>query len=758
MILLREDIYGQENMEIQNRGSPQVYEVEGEVEAVIYRNEDNGYTVIELSGEENITAVGIMPMISVGEEVKLTGVFKTHPSYGRQLSVSVCQRSMPSTTAGILKYLSSGAIKGIGPAKAAVIVREFGENTMEVLENEPERVAKIKGITLKAAKDISERIKTAFGMRELIIYLGKYGINGETAVQVWKRLGSRAISEIEENPYLLCGDGIFLPFEAADRIAVDKNFPQDSRYRIGAAVTYVLNHNRRNGHTCLPEDKLVKTAAAFISVEIQSVQRALDEMTQEGALIRTLIYDEAFIYTPSLFQSETYIAARINMIMSFPTPPVTDLEKKIKQVESSQNITYASMQKTAIRTALEGGMLILTGGPGTGKTTTLKGIISILKAAGEKVYLAAPTGRAARRMTELTGCEAKTIHRLLEVTWNDDDRPVFKRNERNMLSCDTLIVDEVSMVDAVIFESVMRALPMGCRLILVGDTDQLPSVGAGNILSDLIDSGTVPVVALTEIFRQSMESLIVTNAHRIVKGEMPEIRAKDNDFFFIPMENKYRLRETVKALCASRLPATYGFSPFDDIQVLCPGRRGELGILEFNKALQETLNPPSPEKEQAEIDGRIFRVGDKVMQTKNNYNMLWYRENGESGEGIFNGDVGRLEEIHRQSGTLKIRFDDKTAVYDREAVFDLEHAYAMTVHKSQGNEFEAVIMPLYRTAPKLKYRNLLYTGVTRAKRILIIIGSLSDLKEMVENNKKTRRYSGLSAFLKEMKNSMENNG
>lgn len=739
----------------EQKGGSSMYQVEGEVETIIYRNEDNGYTVIELSGDENLTAVGIMPMISVGEEVRLTGVFKNHPSYGRQLSVSVCERSMPSTTAGILKYLSSGAIKGIGPAKAAVIVREFGENTLEILENEPERVAKIKGITLKAANEISERIKAAFGMRELIMYLGKFGINGETAVLVWKKLGNRAITEIEENPYILCSEGIYVPFEVADRIAVDKKFPSDSRYRVAASIVYVLNHNRRNGHTCLPEEKLAATAASFISVEKETAQSALDDMVQQGEIIRTIINDEPFIYTPSLFQSETYIAARINMIMSFPIPPAQDLESKIKEVEESQGFEYAELQKTAIRTALQAGMLILTGGPGTGKTTTLNGIIKILKSMGEKVSLTAPTGRAARRMTELTGCEAKTIHRLLEVAWNDEDRSVFKRNERNMLSCDTLIVDEVSMVDAVLFESVMRALPMGCRLILVGDTDQLPSVGAGNILSDLIESKAVPVVALTEIFRQSMQSLIVTNAHKIVKGEMPEISVKDNDFFFMPCENKYRLRETVSALCAQRLPSTYGFSPFDDIQVLCPGRRGELGILELNKVLQASLNPPSKEKTEIELDGRIFRVGDKVMQTKNNYNLLWVKENGETGEGIFNGDVGRLEEIHRQSGSFKIRFDDKTAVYDREAIMDLEHAYAMTVHKSQGNEFEAVIIPLYRTAQKLKYRNLLYTAVTRAKKILILIGNAFELKEMVQNNKKTRRYSGLSYFLKEMKASME---
>lgn len=750
---MTEDMFSRPGGE--QKGGSSMYQVEGEVETIIYRNEDNGYTVIELSGDENLTAVGIMPMISVGEEVRLTGVFKNHPSYGRQLSVSVCERSMPSTTAGILKYLSSGAIKGIGPAKAAVIVREFGENTLEILENEPERVAKIKGITLKAANEISDRIKAAFGMRELIIYLGKFGINGETAVLVWKKLGNRAITEIEENPYILCSEGIYVPFEVADRIAVDKKFPSDSRYRVAASIVYVLNHNRRNGHTCLPEEKLAATAASFISVEKETAQSALDDMVQQGEIIRTIINDEAFIYTPSLFQSETYIAARINMIMSFPIPPAQDLESKIKEVEESQGFEYAELQKTAIRTALQAGMLILTGGPGTGKTTTLNGIIKILKSMGEKVSLTAPTGRAARRMTELTGCEAKTIHRLLEVAWNDEDRPVFKRNERNMLSCDTLIVDEVSMVDAVLFESVMRALPMGCRLILVGDTDQLPSVGAGNILSDLIESKAVPVVALTEIFRQSMQSLIVTNAHKIVKGEMPEISVKDNDFFFMPCENKYRLRETVSALCAQRLPSTYGFSPFDDIQVLCPGRRGELGILELNKVLQAALNPPSKEKTEIELDGRIFRVGDKVMQTKNNYNLLWVKENGETGEGIFNGDVGRLEEIHRQSGSFKIRFDDKTAVYDREAIMDLEHAYAMTVHKSQGNEFEAVIIPLYRTAQKLKYRNLLYTAVTRAKKILILIGNTSELKEMVQNNKKTRRYSGLSYFLKEMKASME---
>lgn len=752
---MKDELYKRQNISLPENDSTSMYQVEGEVETIIYRNEDNGYTVLELSGEESLVAVGIMPMISVGEEVKLTGVFKTHPSYGRQFSVSVCERSMPSTTAGILKYLSSGAVKGIGPAKAAVIVREFGENTLEVLENEPERVAKIKGITLKAANEISERIKAAFGMRELMLYLGKYGVKGETAVAVWKKFGGRAITDIEENPYLLCSDGIFVPFEIADRIAVDKKFPLDSRYRVAASIVYVLNHNRRNGHTCLPEEKLVITTASFISVEIESVQSVLDDMVQQGEIIRTLINDESFIYLVSLFQSETYIAARINMILSFPTPPVENLDNKISEIENLQGITYADRQKTAIQTALNSGMLILTGGPGTGKTTTLNGIIKILKSLGEKVYLTAPTGRAARRMTELTGCEAKTIHRLLEVAWNDDDRPVFKRNERNMLSCDTLIVDEVSMVDAVLFESVMRALPMGCRLILVGDTDQLPSVGAGNILADLIDSGFVPVVSLTEIFRQSMESLIVTNAHKIVKGEMPAITVKNNDFFFMPIENKLLLKETVGSLCSVRLPASYGFSAFDDIQVLCPGRRGELGTIELNKVLQEILNPPSNEKTQIEIDGRVFRVGDKVMQTKNNYNLLWSKENGETGEGIFNGDVGRIEEIHRQSGSFKIRFDDKTAVYDRECVMDLEHAYAMTVHKSQGNEFEAVIIPLYRTAPKLKYRNLLYTAVTRAKKILIILGNSSEIREMVYNNKKTKRYSGLSYFLNEMKGSPE---
>ena len=724
----------------------ELFELSGQVESIIYRNDENGYTVIELAGDESmITATGIMPLVNVSEAVKLYGSFKTHPSYGEQFAVTALERSMPESMDGILKYLSSGAIKGIGPATARRLVLEYGENTLAVLENEPDRVAKLRGISEKKALEISEQLKSVVGIRELMIYLANYSVSANAAVRIWKRLGNDAIPLIEQNPYILCEEGLGISFETADLIALTHEQPKDARVRVRAALAYVLSHNRLNGHTCLPSDKLVLTTAKLLEIEPEICESALSELLIEGSLSSYDIDEKQFVFLPSLYDSEQYISARIKMLLRYPSMVIENADKKIKAIEERDGIEYAEMQKLAISEALTKGLLILTGGPGTGKTTTLNAIIRLLKENGQKVMLCAPTGRAAQRMTAVTSQEAKTIHRLLEVTYDIEDKPVFKRNERNLLSCDALIIDEVSMVDVQLLEALLRAMPLSCRLVLVGDSNQLPSVGAGNVLHDLIASGVIPVVTLTEIFRQSMESLIVTNAHCIISGNMPELNIRDKDFFFIPMFNQEEIAHTVGDLCCRRIANAYGYNMFDNIQVLSPTRKGILGTFELNSRLQALINPDS--KRWVKVGYYTLKEGDKVMQSRNNYNIPWKRENGEYGEGVFNGDIGVITEINSLSKSYTVRFDDRTATYDSDSVTDLELAYACTVHKSQGNEFDCVIMPMFRGAPQLMYRNLLYTAVTRAKKMLVIVGDESALRYMVENNKRILRYSGLREFL-----------
>lgn len=724
----------------------QLFEINGQVENIIYRNEENGYTVLEISGDEAlITANGIMPLVSAGESVKLFGVFKNHPTYGEQFAVSAFERTMPENMDGILKYLSSGAIKGIGPSTARRLVLEFGSDTLTVLETDPQRVAKLKGISLKKAQEISEQLKSVVGIRELMVYLAAYSVSANTAVRIWKKLGNGAIAAIEENPYVLCEDGMGVSFETADLIALSRNNPKDARVRVRAALAYVLRHNQMNGHTCLPEDKLIETTANLLEIEPLSCRSALEEMLTDHALIGDTFHDKDYLFLPSLYDSETYIAARMKMLLRYPAPAIGGAEEKIAAVEKETGIEYAALQKKAISDALNTGLLILTGGPGTGKTTTLNAIIRLLKESGQKVSLCAPTGRAAQRMTAVTGEEAKTIHRMLEVSYDIEDKPVFKRNERNLLNTDALIVDEVSMVDTVLLESLMRALPLSCRLILVGDSNQLPSVGAGNVLHDLIASGMIPVVTLNEIFRQSMQSLIVTNAHKIIKGEMPELRVRDNDFFFMPDYRQEHIAETVGDLCARRLKNAFGYNLHENIQVLSPTRKGILGTYELNNRLQALVNPhPS---RGVKVGYYTLNEGDKVMQSKNNYDILWSKDDGECGEGVFNGDIGVMIEVNNASKLYKVRFDDRVATYDSDSVGDLELAYACTVHKSQGNEFDCVILPMFRGAPQLMYRNLLYTAVTRAKKMLIIIGDENALRYMTENNRRILRYTGLETFL-----------
>lgn len=723
-------------------------QLEGAVENIVYRNEENGYTVIEISDSDDyITAVGIMPQVGVGDTVKLTGNYITHRNYGRQFSASICEICRPTESADILRYLSSGAIKGIGAATAQRLVAEFGEATLDVMENEPERVALLKGISKSKAEDFSLQLKTNSGVRTLMLYLGEYGISNTSSVKIYNSFGPSCVDRIKANPYILCEGDFGVSFESADFIAKKESLEPESNVRLRAGITYVLRHNERNGHTCLPKDKLLKTSADFLGVNPEKVNECMEEMLFDRSLIGDKFDETEFVFTPQLHLSETYVSSRIKMLLKFPSEKIKDIDKEIEICEKNDGITYAELQKQAITSALTEGMLVLTGGPGTGKTTTLNAIIKIMKEKGKKVLLSAPTGRAAQRMSELTGDEAKTLHRLLEVSWDKQDNPVFNKNERNQLKCDALIVDEVSMVDTFIFESVMRALPLGCRLILVGDSDQLPSVGPGNVLGDLIDSGILPVVRLNEIFRQAQQSLIVTNAHKIVNGEMPVLNKADKDFFFLQRNNKTEVTNVITDLCVNRLPKAYGYSAFENIQVLSPSKKGELGTAELNHKLQNALNPKSDDKAEVTIGSKTFRTGDKVMQIKNNYDIRWFKDNGETGEGIFNGDIGIIERIDKKVKMLKISFYDKTAMYTYESASDLDFAYAVTVHKSQGNEFDAVIIPMFSGPPQLYYRNLLYTAVTRAKKTLILVGNPQTVEYMVNNNRRTKRYSGLKEFL-----------
>ncbi len=723
-------------------------QLEGNVENIVYRNEENGYTVLEIAdGEDVITAVGSMPPVTAGDKVVLTGDFTEHKIYGRQFAARTCEICRPSESADILRYLSSGAIKGIGPSTAQRLVREFGDSTLEVMETQPERVALLRGISTEKALDFAAQLKTNAGIRTLMLYLGEYGISNTVAIRIFNAFGAQSVERIRENPYCLCQGGLGVPFERADFIAKREQLEHDSEVRVCAGLSYVLRHNEGGGHTCLPKDKLTQVAADFLGVPHERAAECLEQMLFDRSLIGDTVGGRDFVFTQQQHLNELYIASRIRMMLSFPAEPEKNVEKAVEELESSNGIRYADLQRQAISDALREGMLVLTGGPGTGKTTTLNAIIRILKSRGKKVLLAAPTGRAAQRMSELTGDEAKTLHRLLGVNWDRNENPVFQKNEQNQLKCDALIIDEVSMVDSFIFASVMRALPLGCRLILVGDSDQLPSVGAGNVLGDLIESGLLPVVRLNEIFRQAQQSLIVTNAHKIVNGQMPVLNRSDGDFFFLFRSDRHEAAKVICDLCQTRLPNAYGYSPFENIQVLSPSKKGDLGTAELNERLQERLNPPSEDKAEVTIGGKTFREGDKVMQVKNNYDIRWFRENGETGEGVFNGDIGVIEKIDKRNKVIRVQFDDKSASLGFDACGDLDFSYAVTVHKSQGNEFDAVIIPMFSGPPQLYYRNLLYTAVTRAKKTLILIGVPQTVEYMVNNNRQTKRYTALKEFL-----------
>lgn len=722
----------------------------GVVERVVFRNTDNGWTVLELAAADEFhKVVGVLPTTQAGEQVKLTGEWVEHPKFGRQFRALSCEQELPTDSDSVFRYLASGAIKGIGPVTAAELVRHFGADTLRVMEEEPERLAQVRGITAARAQKIAKEYREQFGLREVILAFSGYGVTQSEALRCWKRWGAKTVDVIRNNPYLLCSVGLYIPFERADTICMAMDRAADDPRRLEAGVLHVLRHNLQNGHTCLPADKLTLATAGLLGVEVEKVTETLQDMVGHFTVRAESIKGRTFVFLPHLYQAEKYAASRLRLMTGSHTEITAGIRHHLETMERQNGIIYEEAQKVAILAAVEKGVLVLTGGPGTGKTTTLRAIIALLEGLGERVEIAAPTGRAAKRMSELTGCEARTLHRLLEVKWDDEDVPVFDRNEKNPLEADAIIVDEVSMVDALLFESLLRALKPACRLILVGDTDQLPAVGAGSVLQDVIDSGALPVVRLTQVFRQALTSDIVANAHRIVSGDMPVLRKKGGDFFFLEQFSPEDAAETVVDLCARRLPAGYGTNVFDGIQVLAPGRKGALGTLSLNKRLQERLNPPADTKREWSGEAFLFREGDKVMHVKNDYDIGWTKDSGEFGCGVFNGDIGILEEISPREETLKVRYDDRLALYSFEQAKELELAYAITVHKSQGSEFHTVVLSVCHVPKLLCYRNLLYTAVTRAKKLLVAVGERETLKTMVDNDRKTLRYTGLCHFLQQ---------
>lgn len=723
--------------------------IRGFVEDVIYRNNENGYSVIDVSsGGELITVVGSLSSVSVGEELEMCGEWTTHHIYGSQFKVESFERKMPKTAADMLRYLSSGAVKGIGPATAAKIVERFDSETFDVLENKPELLSTIKGITEEKANNISKEFKKKFAEREVMIYLEKYGMTPSECLGAYKAYGMNAISKITENPYILCGEKVGMSFRRVEEISENFAFEVNSVYRKRAGIVHIIRHNLANGHTCLPRNKIITPACELLGCDEDETQSVIEKLIEDKEIVQKILDEKEFLFLPSVYLAEKNIATRMKVMLNFPPPQARPVEKDIDEIEEKESIHFEEKQRLAIMTAVKKGLLVLTGGPGTGKTTTLNGIISMFEKRKLRVLLAAPTGRAAKRMSDVTGREAKTIHRLLEVVWGENNKHTFSRNIKNPLEADAVIIDELSMVDVHLFHALLDALPLGCRLVMVGDSNQLPPVGAGNVLHDIIDSNLLPVVALTEVFRQSLESLIVTNAHKIVNGEYPDLSKNDKDFFFLSRNNMMSASSTVVDLYTNRLPKAYGYNPTEDIQIICPSRKGELGTVNLNRSLQRLLNPPSPDKEEIEYSGRVFRQGDKVMQIKNNYDIMWTKGRKTSA-GIFNGDIGTILAVNHNAKCLKILFDDRTAVYPFESIKELEHAYAVTVHKSQGCEFEAVIMPVFSVVKQLSYRNLLYTAVTRAKNKIILVGSKEQVYAMVENDKKSKRYSALKYFLEQ---------
>ncbi len=720
-------------------------EINGIISSVIYLNDENGYAVVRMETDsgEMVTAVGCLPYIAPGEMISAEGSWVTHAQHGRQFKIEQSNRLLPTSADGIYEYLAGSTVKGIGPATAALIVDRFKEKSLDILEMHPEKLAEIKGISLTKAKDLSASFKKQAGVRRLTEFLCAYGIKPLVALKLYRAYGSAALETVHENPYIISASHIGASFAEADNLALELGIEGDSINRISAAVLFELQHNSGNGHCFIPRDKLIAATSQLISVPADLVSDAIDSLSENGGLVCDKVANLNVCYLTELYEAETYTAERLKSMVGLKTKSSANIERLITKLESLYDISYAPLQKQSIELALNNRILVITGGPGTGKTTILKGILSLYDELELETLLAAPTGRAAKRMSELTGREASTIHRLLGAKMAEDgETVVFSKHEGDPLNCDALVLDECSMVDITLMSSLLKALKPGCRLVLVGDADQLPSVGPGNVFSDIIRSQTVPTVRLTEIFRQKGDSRIVRNAHMINRGEHPDFEANTGDFFRLRRLKGGTAVETIVELCARRLPENMKI-PSASIQVLSPTRKGETGTLNLNKRLQAALNPPSESKKEKLFGEAVFRVGDRVIQTKNNYDTIWKTKGGVSGAGVYNGDIGTIAQIDPITETLTVDFEDKLATYSFEMLNELEHAWALTVHKSQGSEYRAVVLALSGDVQMLLTRGVLYTAVTRAKELLIMVGDDNIAHRMIDNNKQSRRYSAL---------------
>ena len=726
--------------------------LEGTVDTVVFRNEENGYCVLRVSmgDEEDVTVVGCMPSISPGEGLSVHGTWEHHSTYGRQLKAEIVERRLPAGEAAIFQYLASGAIKGIGAITARRIVDLFGEDALTVIEENPMALTEIRGVTRKRALDIGEALRVQMSMRRLLDFLSAHNLPLQSAIPLYRLYGDNALSSIRKNPYLLTDDAIGAPFSAADALALSLGLEPDSSLRLEAGLLFELEHNLGNGHVFLPTTKLLGATAQLLDADSRALSDCLDVLTQQGRIVSAQIAGEDACYLSRYYHHECFVAEQLLQMAKRTLVPPEDLEDILQGIQERQGITYADLQKQAVRTAAGCQLMLLTGGPGTGKTTSLRGVLALFDHLQLNTFLVAPTGRAAKRLADTCNRDASTIHRLLETCYDTAQGTLtFAHNEQNPLDCDALIVDETSMVDLSLMSALLEALPNGCRLILVGDPNQLPSVGAGNLLSDLIRAQSLPTLSLTEIFRQAAKSRIVQNAHSVNEGTAPDLQNKssDTDFFFLSRSEPHTAAETIVSLCKTRLPENMGIAPHQ-IQVLSPTRKGPAGTEALNAALQEALNPAKEGKGEINRNGRIFRTGDRVMQIKNNYDLLWQDKSGrEFGAGIFNGDIGQIEIIDEKGQLLTVNFDGHLAEYTPELLLQLELAYAITVHKSQGSEYRAVVLSAVDAAPMLLTRGVLYTAITRAKELLVLVGNSELVGHMARNNRPQRRYSGLRARL-----------
>ncbi len=732
-------------------------EIKGYVEHIVYRNEDNGYTVFHLNNEDGeVTCVGNFHFIEEGELLRMEGEYTTHKLYGLQFAVQTSEVCEPEDLVSIERYLGSGAIKGVGAALAGRIVKKFREDTFRIIEEEPERLAEVKGISERKAREIAVQAEEKKDLRRAMIYLQKYGISTTLAAKIYQQYGRNVYHIIKENPYRLADDVAGVGFKTADEIAAKVGIHTDSDYRIRSGIFYTLMQSIGEGHVYLLKDALTWRAGKLLEVEIDNIEKYLMDLAMEKKVVLKEAEDGVRVYSSRFYYMELNVAKMLHDLNISEEVSRERLLERLGKIEDATGLFLDEMQRKAVMEAAKQGILVLTGGPGTGKTTTINAMIRLFESEGMTILLAAPTGRAAKRMTETTGYEASTIHRLLEVSGNPEEETIggFQRNEENPLDTDVLIIDEVSMVDLPLMNALLKAVMPGTRLILVGDQNQLPSVGPGSVLKDIIASGCFPVVMLTKIFRQAGESDIVVNAHKINRGEPVILDNKSRDFFFLKRQEPNVIISVMLTLIQKKLPK-YVNAGIYDIQVMTPMRKGLLGVERLNQILQQYLNPPSPEKSEREYADRLFREGDKVMQIKNNYQLEWkiqtkYGLTVDKGQGVFNGDMGVVREINTYEETIAVEYDEhRQVVYPYSMMDELELAYAITVHKSQGSEYPAVVIPLLQGPRQLYHRNLLYTAVTRAKKCVTLVGSEAVFQEMIRNNQDQKRNTSLAERIRE---------